>query len=132
MTKDLLYNPMFYGECPTLADLRGARELLTRARERLLEGWCQRALARDGAGNVAGVREESAVAWCAYGALAWANPEPRPRQYAVAALRRVCGSEKIDLAVVNDHPKMTQQKMAALFARAIRVIENHPNWEPPK
>jgi hypothetical protein len=118
--------------CATLPELRAGRELLTRGWERVLEGWCQGTLARTEDGTAIRPQDERAASWCLYGALHQAKPRQECRAIAIVALRTASGLEWEDLAQMNDLPWMTQEKVAALFEKAIRVVESHPNWEPSK
>jgi len=129
-----------------------AHTLLARATDRLQQGWCQGAPARNEHGTACDPDDPHAVAWCATGALREAvihlyNVQPESERapkvvlkYYVDLLRAVqqaavdhdapVGEVEPSFAALfymlmrlNDHPEQTQERMVALFERAAALIK---------
>jgi hypothetical protein len=94
---------------------RTPADLLRAARDRVAQGWCQRAYAMDPAGHNCGERDPSAVSWCLVGAL-WASHADGDVLDALNFLRGACG---LALSAWNDVPGRTQADVLAAIDLAL-------------
>ena len=114
-----------------MGDWEKAASLLERSEERVLAGWSQGALARDGQGRAARYEGAEAVAWCMRGAEARARLDAQTGDFAgdsrageiaarmaARAVRRAAGDRSATPACYNDAPGRTQAECAAVFADA--------------
>lgn len=112
-------------------------EVLKAARATIEQGWAINAMARDAAGIEVDEDSETAVCWCANGALALATPPGPcgrtgdefyvPFKAAQDSLKRAIGiAERASLAEWNDRPGRTQADVLAAFDKAIAAEEAKP------
>lgn len=92
--------------------------LLTKARASIAEGWTQNIYARDAQGESVSSKAESAVCWCAAGAMAKhvRGDGSQSEAYALLMLAMHC----TDIAAWNDSAKRTQAEVLAAFDLAIK------------
>jgi hypothetical protein len=93
------------------------------ARERVVAGWCQGAVARDGDGRAVDPRSLDARRWSMLGALlaGWNGGPVADLGRAVNSLRASTGQSPLE--VWNDRPERTQQEVVAAFERAIASLD---------
>jgi hypothetical protein len=108
---------------PLLRHLHEARMQLLQARDLILAGWCQHALALDASGHTVGSRSAAAVSWCAIGAMNAIVVSKDAAESAWSALQIATDYPPSGISLLNDAPHMTQEKMAALFAKAIEILD---------
>jgi hypothetical protein len=104
-----------------------ADEILRRGRDRILDGWCQGADARDEQGREVPPWSADARAWSILGAVAGAEAVAVPVVQlgrAVVALGQA--AETQSLGRWNDVVERTQEEVVALFDRALATITAPP------
>jgi hypothetical protein len=96
--------------------------MMTAARERVVAGWCQGAVAQDKDGHAVGPGSSEARRWSMLGALlaSWDGWPVEELGQAVTSL--LTSTEQSPLEVWNDHPGRTQTDVVAAFERAIESL----------
>lgn len=99
-------------------------QILTSARAKIEQGWCQGSLARNADGKRTGERASDAICWCAIGAC-WANADTSNLaaceviRQATDKLSDAVGARAIN--IWNDSPTRTKAEVLAAFDRAIEL-----------
>ena len=110
-----------------LALLKGAREALVN------KGWCQRATARDGNGDVVYPLANTATAFCAIGAIHYAGGKGFDQYSKIAILSRrylwkaiAARTSSQIIEDYNDAPGRTKEEVIEVFDAAIQLAEAAP------
>lgn len=108
---------------------------LAAARARIVQGWCQKAVARNAAGVSVEVNAVDAVSWCIYGALAKADHDVGDHYHhhsvdlmreAHAALDPQDGHARL-LGLWNDARGRTKEEVLTVFDNAIALAPQQPD-----
>lgn len=105
-------------------------EVLLRAREFLVRGWCQGARARDANGLAVDPTHKSAVAWCIMGALDVAlgkTQGPRDSDHLLLLLKNANGLDySRPMSFYNDRDLATLEWVLGLYDRALAKMVPSP------
>jgi hypothetical protein len=99
-----------------------AAEVLRAARARVEQGWTRGGCAVDRNGDPVGATNDTAVCWCAFGAI-MATDLGVAGADAVAAFGRVISG---NIVAFNDDPSTTKEDVLAAFDKAIALAEETP------
>lgn len=104
---------------PASDGVRMPARMITEARERVLGGWCQGAVARDASGRAVAASSSHACQWSLLGSLLASRNGGRLSELAdaVGSLHSSIGESALE--VWNDRPWRTQQEVVAAFDRAM-------------
>lgn len=104
---------------PASDGVRMPARMITEARERVLGGWCQGAVARDASGRAVAAWSSHACQWSLLGSLLASRNGGRLSELAdaVGSLHSSIGESALE--VWNDRPWRTQQEVVAAFDRAM-------------
>ncbi|HEU4450949.1 MAG TPA: hypothetical protein VFR63_13345 [Gaiellaceae bacterium] len=104
--------------------------LLAEARERVLAGWCQGAVARDESGHPVLPSSSDARRWSILGALLASRNGGGVAGVAGAVSSLHSSIDEAALEVWNDRPGRTQQEVVAAFEQALERVEGGGEEEP--
>lgn len=93
------------------------RAVIEKALELVRRGWCQRASARDAAGNAVSPMDTEACCWCLDGALLVATDSALEYLQASVAVSNALGGK--GYIGWNDTPGRTQNEVVSLLERLI-------------
>jgi hypothetical protein len=96
--------------------------MMTAARERVVTGWCQGAVAQDKDGHAVGPGSSEARRWSILGALLASWDGVRVEELGQAVTSMLTSTEQSPLEVWNDRPGRTQTDVVAAFERAIESL----------
>ena len=96
--------------------------MMAQARERVVTGWCQGAVAEDTDGQAVGPGSSEARRWSILGAVlaSWDGGPVAELRQAIASLRS--STQQSPLEVWNDRPERTQKDVIVAFERAIESL----------
>jgi hypothetical protein len=98
-------------------------ELIRRARRRIEKGWTQGAYARDSRGSLIASDSPEASCWCVLGALGEDVRGSHESELVDPIYARLHGLIDCDsLALWNDAPDMTQERVLEVFKKAEQEI----------
>ena len=98
--------------------------IMEEARERVLAGWCQGAIARDASGRSVLPSSSEARRWSLLGALLASRDGQRASDFLGAVNSLHSSIDESALEVWNDRPGRTQREVVAALERALEVVVN--------